>query len=213
MKYLITLLIVRFAELVVIEEIEGSMQIFVWNVFLLTQPILLSLAVNQYVYDKKVKIVNFVALLVSIVMLVNFLSEWVFYGRLAELRLGFTIFIFLVMIPLCANAVYRVFALVSSAYDKKKSFVALKRPGNLTGLIVSLVASPYGHCSLVTKGKHFKFTKGIITESDYVERNDVCLVEIKSVSLTEARKLLHTRWSLINNCFTIFNKYKRTYAL
>ena len=213
MKYLITLLILRFGEVLFIEELEGNTQIFTWNVLLLSQPILLSLALNQYAYDKKAKISNFVVLIVSFIMLSNFIAEWVFYDKFEEVRLIFSVLIFLVVVPLGFNAICRSFTPQSAEYDPKKSYVVMKRPGNFSGLIAALVTSPYGHCSLVTKGKHFKFTNGIIRERRYAHRKDVCLVEIRSVPLSEARKLLHTKWSLFNNCYTIFNKYKRTYAL
>jgi len=209
MKYLLALLTIRFFELIFIEQFQGNIQIFLWNTLLLLQPILLGLVINKVARDKKIKVVNFVALFVSFVMLINFLSEWVFFEKY-DVRLWCNLFIFVVVVPLSANAVFRTLTPKSANFDVKKSYIVLKRPSDFFGLVAALFTAPYGHCSLVTKGKWFKFKKGSLQELDYKHNEDYCLIKIDNVRLSEIRKLLGMKWSLKNNCFTTFNKYKRT---
>lgn len=68
--------------------------------------------------------------------------------------------------------------------------------------------APYGHCSLITEGQYFRFKKGEVVEEKYVEKKDDLHIKILPVKLEEARKLLGTEWSLNNNCFNVFKKFK-----
>ena len=209
MKYFLIVLILRFFEISVIEQFEGNTQILIWNVLLLLQPFLLSLGVNQVIKDKKLKIVNFVVILTSFVMLSNFVIEWTFYENIEYVRNIFNILIFVFIIPLSANAVIRTLTPESAEYDEKKSYIVLKKPCDLYGLLASLITAPYGHYSLVTKAKWFKFKRGVMQEMDYIHNKDYCLLEIGTVRLSQARQLLGLKWSLVNNCFVIFNKFRK----
>jgi hypothetical protein len=185
-----------------------NMQVFLWSSFLLTQPILLALALKKLVRDPRVKIAAFVVLVVSITALFGFILEWLLYEHFENISHIIDIVNILVIVPLCFNAICKLYTAISARYNPEKSYFGFKKPVNIFGLIAALVKSPYGHCFLITKGKMFKFSKGIVKEVDYKHSDDFCLRRIKNVPLSEAEKLVGRKWTLFNNCFTIFRTFK-----
>ena len=90
-----------------------------------------------------------------------------------------------------------------------ESYLVYKKPSNWSGLLGLAFQAPYGHCSLVTKGKVFKFKKGELIEEEYSEKKDDLHIKIMPVKLEDVRKLLETEWSINNNCFNIFRKFNK----
>lgn len=208
MIYLILFLILKFVFTMFIPYFGENMQVFLWSSFLLTQPILLALALKKLVRDPRVKIAAFVVLVVSVTALFGFIIEWLLYGHFENISHIIEIVNILVIVPLCFNAICKLYLVDIAVYDPEKSYFCFRKPKNIFGLMAALVKSPYGHCSLITKGKMFKFSKGVLKEIEYKDSKDFCLKEIRAVSLCEARKLVGNRWGFFNNCFTIFRKYK-----
>ncbi len=208
MKYLIIDLILKLVYLGINTHLNYNWDLFVWSVFILVQPVLLSLAIKEFIINPKIKIVNFVVLITSTAALTSFIAEWFLYEHYKNVSTISNIILTLVVIPLSLNAVSRVFAVEAAKYKADKSYIAFKKPRNIFGFIVGLFNSPYGHCSLVTKGREFAFSKGVLIEKKYIDSDNVCLKKIKTVPLYEARKITGSRWGLFNNCLTVFNKFK-----
>lgn len=208
MNYLIADLLLKFTYLGVNRYFPDDWGLFAWVVFILIQPILLSLAIKNMVTNPKVKIINFVVLTTSIIVLSNFVIEWFLYDRFEGISRILNLLLVLIIVPLCFNAVCKLFVVESSEYDETKSYFGFKKPVNVFGLIAALLKSPYGHCFLITGGRMFKFSKGIIKEVEYKHSKEFCLKQIKTVTLCQARDLVGRKWSLFNNCFTIFRKFK-----
>lgn len=198
----------KFTYLGVGEYIPHRWDLFVWVVFILMQPILLSLAIKQLSRNPKVKVINFVVLITSCVVLVNFITEWFLYEHFEKISEILNVLLLLIVVPISFNAVCKLFIIQAAVYNENKSYFGFKKPTNVFGLIASLVKSPYGHCFLITKGKMFKFKDSVIREIEYKHSNDYCLKEIREVPLREARKLIGSKWGYFNNCFTIFRKFK-----
>lgn len=208
MKYLIAFLILKFVITVVIDYFTPENQVFLWSMNLLTQPVLLSLAVKDLIKDPRIKVVAFVVMVASVTALLAFIVEWFLYEKFKNISVMINAITFLVLVPLSFNAICRLFTMNPTQYSEDKSYFAFKKPSNIFGLIASLVKSPYGHCVLITKGRMFKFSNGILGEFAFKPSKDYFLKEIKTVSLCKPRKLLGQRWSIFNNCFTIFRKFK-----
>lgn len=206
MKYLLIDLILKFIYVICYRYIPSEIDVFVWILFILFQPILLSLAIKNLVSNPKIKIINFVVLITSVCLLCNFLLEWFLYDYFKNISVVLNILMFLIIIPLSFNAIFRLFQFSNTYYNAEKTYLAYKKPKNFFGLVGSLINSPYGHCFLVTNGRKFYFSKGYLHETQFMYTNDICLKKIKYISLHKARTLLGTKWSLFNNCFTVFQR-------
>lgn len=206
MIYLILFLVLKFIFSILVDYFSESTQMFLWSSFLLTQPILLALALKKLVKDPRVKIAAFVVLVVSVTALFGFIIEWFLYEHFENISHIIEIVNILVIVPLCFNAICKLDTNRSDEYSPEGSYLGFRNPKNFFGLIASLIKSPYGHCSLITKGKMFKFNKGILREIEYKDSKDFYLKKTRAVSLCEARKLVGSKWSFFNNCFTVFRK-------
>jgi hypothetical protein len=208
MRYLLLKLILDFIYLGVSPYISDDKGLLVWALYLLIQPVVLSLAIKNLFSNPVVKVVNFIVLITSSILFVNFVLEWFLFERFENISRILNIILMLIVLPLCFNAIFKLFVVENSTYEEGKSYFGFKKPVNIFGLIAALVKSPYGHCFLITKGKMFKFSKGIVKEVDYKHSDDFCLRRIKNVPLSEAEKLVGRKWTLFNNCFTIFKVFK-----
>ncbi|MGB0495789.1 MAG: hypothetical protein ACPGJI_05475 [Kangiellaceae bacterium] len=208
MIYLILFLLLKFTFTMFIGRFEDSAQVFLWSAFLLTQPILLSLALKNLVRDPRVKIAAFVILVVSITALTGFVIEWCLYEHFKEISSIIEILNIMVIVPLCFNAICKLYISISARYNPGKSYLGFLKPKNTFGLVAALVKSPYGHCFLITEGKMFKFSKGVLVEVSYKDSKSFYLKEINRVPIYEVRKLVGSKWGFFNNCFTVFRKYK-----
>lgn len=208
MQYLILKLILDFIYLGISPYILDDTGLLVWALYLLIQPVVLSLAIKNLSSNPAVKVVNLIVLITSSILFVNFVLEWFLFERFENISIILNIILMLIVLPLCFNAICKLFVVENSTYEEGKSYFGFKKPVNIFGLIAALVKSPYGHCFLITKGKMFKFSKGIVKEVDYKHSDDFCLRRIKNVPLSEAKKLVGRKWTLFNNCFTIFRTFK-----
>jgi len=92
-------------------------------------------------------------------------------------------------------------------YTKCGSFIVYRKARSLQGFISSLVTYPYGQCFLVVGGKEFKFKGGRIIERDHVSKDIYSYRRVEDIRLGNARALLGMKWSIFNNCFTVFQKF------
>lgn len=206
MKYLLSDLVLKFLYVICYRHIPAEFDVLVWVLFILIQPILLSLAIKKLVHNPKIKIINFVVLVTSVCLLCNFLLEWFLYDYFKNISVLLNILLFLIIIPLSFNAIFRLFQFNNTPYNAEKTYLAYKKPKNFFGLVGSLINSPYGHCFLVTNGQKFYFSKGHLHEAEYIHNKNICLKKIRYVSLHRARDLIGTKWSIFNNCFTVFRR-------
>lgn len=181
---------------------------FLWNAYVLTQPVLLALALKRLVRDSRVKIAAFVVLVITLVSLISFMVEWFLYEQFPDVSYFIEALNLLILLPLAINAMCKLYSITPATYDPQKSYLAFRKPKSLLGFIAALVKSPYGHCSLITKERRFKFSRGILSEVKFRDSGGFCLKEIRTVPLSEARELLGHRWGVFNNCFTVFRKFK-----
>ncbi len=93
-------------------------------------------------------------------------------------------------------------------YCEGESFLVYSYPKSFSGLISTIITAPYGHCSLVVDGKKFYFKDGEIVERYFGLTDEFIFKKIPTVNIAEARKLLGKKWSLTNNCFRIFRRFK-----
>ena len=211
-KILGIILAINFLQIFFIHSLSDDMQFFVWNVYMLLQCFLLTIISQNCINykDQKNKALNFVILIFAAYNLVDFIAEW----SVSETPLYnytvvvFSVILFCVILPFSALIICRSLMPIGSEYNDNHSYLVYKKPTNWSGLLGLAFQAPYGHCSLVVEGQHFHFKKGEIIEEKYVEKKDNLHIKILPVKLEEARKLLGTEWSLNNNCFNVFKKFK-----
>lgn len=205
-------LVIIFLQIFFIRAIPEPIRVSVWEVYLLLQAFLISLVCNQLISYKnqKTKSLNFVILIFSAYNLVSYFAEWFSAGLkiYPYVILAFNIILFCCIIPITALIISRSLIPEPSSYFSDGSYLVYKKPTNWSGLMGLVFQAPYGHCSLVTSGRVFKFKHGEIVEENYVEQKEDLLVKILPVKLEDARELIGTPWSLNNNCFNIFKKFK-----
>tara|TARA_R110000824_G_scaffold122685_3_gene280032 strand:- start:2440 stop:3096 length:657 start_codon:yes stop_codon:yes gene_type:complete len=213
---LIFLLLVKFIEIVFIENVPVELQVFFWNLFLLVQAVGISLILHVALSyrHQKLKSLNFMFLVLSFFTLLDFLVEYAASSTkyYEQIRLIIGVILFILVLPACANILSRAFILNDNPYSNKKSFLIYKKPSNWCGMLALIMKAPFGHCSLVTKGKCFKFKSGVLVEKEYTPSQHSLHLAIPLVNLCEARKLLKTKWSLKTNCFAVFNKFKKEHV-
>lgn len=95
------------------------------------------------------------------------------------------------------------------AYEYHNSFLVFKQPKNLSGSICALVTAPYGHCSLVTYGREFIYKNGVLIEREFNYSNNLTFKKIPKVELVSIRKLIGTKWTICDNCFRTFGKFRK----
>lgn len=206
------ILAINFLQIFFIHSLSDDMQFFVWNIYMLLQCFLLAIISQSCINykDQKNKALNFVILIFAAYNLVDFIAEW----SVSETPLYnytvvvFSVILFCVILPFSALVISRSLMPMGSDYKESDSYLVYKKPTNWSGLLGLAFQAPYGHCSLVAEGQHFRFKKGELIEEKYVEKKDDLHIKIISVNLNEARKLLGTEWSLNNNCFNVFKKFK-----
>jgi hypothetical protein len=119
-----------------------------------------------------------------------------------------TVVVFIcLVIPFLYRYIIENFHPISDAYNTHDCFLVYKRPHNISGSICALLTAPYGHCSLVIKNKEFIYKGGTLIEREFFNKNNLTFKKIDNINLSEIRKLLGTKWSLRNNCFSTFNKF------
>jgi len=211
-KVLIFLLFFNFCLGIFINNLPYHCQFFVWNFFILAEIFLLSLCLGKLVSYKnqKTKALATCLLIFSGFWLVSFVGEWIFShtSYYNQTVIFFSIILFCLIFPAVAIISSRCAMPKNSKFDKKDSYLVYKKPRNWSGLIGLALQPPYGHCSLVTKNKIFKFKKGEVIEEEYFFSTEDLHIKILPVKLKEARKLLGTQWSLNNNCFRVFRKFR-----
>ena len=211
-KILGIVLATNFLQVAFIHSFSDNTQFFVWNVYMLLQCFLLSVIIHQSINykEQKTKALNFVVLIFATYNLIDFVAEW----SVAQTELYnytvvvFSVILFCGVLPFSALVICRSLMPTGSDYKEGDSYLVYKKPTNWSGLMGLAFQAPYGHCSLVCEGQHFHFKKGEIVEEKYVEKKDDLHIKIIAVKLEEARKLLGTEWSLNNNCFNVFKKFK-----
>ena len=97
----------------------------------------------------------------------------------------------------------------SDPYMYTGCYLVYKRPNSILGSICALITSPYGHCSLVVNNIEFTYKKGVIIERKLEITNRLTFKKIAPIRIDEVRKLVGSKWSLRNNCFTTFRHFKK----
>lgn len=119
------------------------------------------------------------------------------------------VFFIVVVIPFIYRYIIESFHPESDQYVSGGCYLAYKRPTSITGSICSLLTAPYGHCSLIVGDKEFLFKCGKVVERNAELTNKLTFKKIPSIDIAEARSLVGRKWSLKNNCFTTFGRFKR----
>jgi hypothetical protein len=102
----------------------------------------------------------------------------------------------------------RFFIRSSEIYKCPGSFIAYSLPMSFSGLIAAIFKAPYGHCSLIVNGRKFSFKNGKVIESAFEGGNSLVFKRIGNVDINEARKLIGQKWTLSQNCFTVFRRFR-----
>lgn len=109
--------------------------------------------------------------------------------------------------------IYRQYDRISADYNVTNSYLAYKRPKSLQGLIASLFTFPYGQCCLIINGSRFSYKEGAIKQEPHVDRCDpnkqrYIYKKVSDLKAATAKKeLVGKRWTPMNNCFSVFNRF------
>lgn len=112
------------------------------------------------------------------------------------------------VVPFLYRYIIESFHPISDAYTAEDCFLVYKRPHCMLGSICALITAPYGHCSLLIQNREFTYKKGIVIEREFSMTNNLTFKKIQMINISEARDLLGVKWSLRNNCFSTFNRFR-----
>lgn len=99
----------------------------------------------------------------------------------------------------------------SDKYVRNNSYLVYKYPKSIWGVLSTIYTAPYGHCFLVIDNKKFYYRKGILTEVIFdakKQQNNLIYKKINNVEPIEAQRLVGKKWSIFNNCFSTFSRFK-----
>lgn len=93
-----------------------------------------------------------------------------------------------------------------SDYKSCGTFIVYRSGKSLQGYLTSLFTDK-GQCMLVVDGIEYKFKDGVIIERKHVHKTIYSYKRVQGIRQEEARSLLGKKWSLFNNCFSVFEKF------
>jgi len=103
----------------------------------------------------------------------------------------------------------------SDVFERNASYLVYKYPKSLWGILSSIYTAPYGHCFLLIDRKKFYYHKkdGLIEEllsTNQIQKQSDKLFfrKIPDVDVEEARKLIGRKWTIFNNCFSTFSRFR-----
>lgn len=97
--------------------------------------------------------------------------------------------------------------IVSSVYTETDAFVANKYPKDLQGLILALILAPFGSYSIVVKGQQYLFRKGKVIKRPFTNYQEYFLRQITMPEISRLNRLIGKRWTLTNNCLSVFKQF------
>lgn len=95
------------------------------------------------------------------------------------------------------------------SYNPYSAFLVYKKPGGFWGCIGLLFLKGFGHRSLVINGREFTFKEGTLIEREFLPQKELTFVKINFKDISEARALVGQKWSIKNNCITVFSKFNK----
>lgn len=121
-----------------------------------------------------------------------------------QMSLSFEVITFetLAFISMYLYSQYRNYDIQSDEYNKKDTFIILKRPDNFKEYLISCVLVPVSSMSVVSKGKWYRFKRGeSFTMANYTEddRHIYIKVDIKDVN-KKLKPFLGNEWTRKQNC-------------
>lgn len=204
----------------VISLLPYEYQYFYWNIAILVSLVAVSfLLLLEIPYNKYFrKFSSFLIFDICVYALVDFIS-WAILEAQGEQNLYFggyiAILISLIMTGVFIRFYLRYFISKSDKFERGGSFLVYKYPKSLWGIFASIYTAPYGHCFLLIDRKKFYYKrKGNLVEEvispNEIERKKDRLVlkRIPDVKIEEARKLIGKKWSIFNNCFSTFRRFR-----
>jgi hypothetical protein len=157
------------------------------------------------------KLMTFVLSTICFMSLMDAALTTDFYdmSTVSSYRYTFLILYVLIILPevVFLNLRYRITD--KDLYNVKETFIAYRYPDNVIKLIYALFTAPYSQCSVVCKGRHFKFKHGVLIEVPHKRCRSNVYKKVEDADLSELRDMIGMKWTLLNNCFSIFNTYRK----
>ncbi len=204
MIYVLTSLCLFISGSFLIELLDTSAAYILYDCSTYVQLMLMSMATYKLSRRSSTKI-RMISVLYGIInlyaLIVYMASTYSGYSGIGSYIIIFSILFFISFI--IHNRRYSDF----SKYTKCGSFIVYKRASDLQGFVSSIVTYPYGACFLVVNGREFKFKSGRVIERQHLSKEVYSYRRLRGVSLKDARGVLDDKWSILNNCFTVFEKF------
>lgn len=174
---------------------------------------LLLIEVSYKKYFKKFS--SFLIFDISLYALIDFLVMRVAYHYDTAILKYLSVLFTLAATTVFLRSYFKHFMKERDQYERFGSFLVYKYPKSLWGILSSIYTAPYGHCFLlVDKNKFYYKRDGALVEellstNQIQKQKDVLFFKrIPDVELDEARKLVGKKWSVFNNCFSTFSRFK-----
>ena len=178
-----------------------------WDIVQMTESIILPII--SFLLCSKAKY-NIRAILLAIIIfnICSIFQYTLLVMSIEYFQITITIFICFI-IPYLHRYIIESLHPISDIYCENECFLAYKRPSTITGSLCALATAPYGHCSLIVRGREFTFKHGVVIERKLEVINKLTFKKIQPLDIVEVRTLVGIRWSLKNNCFTTFTYFQK----
>lgn len=99
----------------------------------------------------------------------------------------------------------------SDKYVRNNSYLVYKYPKSIWGVLSTIYTAPYGHCFLVIDKSKFYYRRGKLVEVNFdakKQKNNLIYKRIDPIEVGEAQGLVGKKWSIFNNCFSTFSRFR-----
>lgn len=206
------LLVLNFIQVLFSNMVADEGQWLVWDSMLL-----LNATVISYLYYTKVSFTSLKEKLLSLLLYVTLswatldfiiltlIEDWKYFDVIRNVS---AITYLCLFVPVSLKILWQNYIIKSDTYQKTGTFLAFNLPRNLLSLLQSIIMAPYGYCSLIVDDQRFLFKRGKVIQRQHKHSSHFYYKKIEDVPLHEAKELRGINWSLKNNCFSLFYKFK-----
>jgi len=208
--------------LLLTQELIGRMlppeyQYFLWESFVLLSLTGVSfLLLTEVSYQKYLrKFSAFLIFDISAYALADFII--VTFAKAFDLAIlkYLSVFVGLGVTAVFIRSYLKYFIRKGDKFERNASYLVYKYPKSLWGILSSIYTAPYGHCFLLIDRKKFYYKREgnlveeVISPNEIEkQRHKLVLKKIPDVKVEDARKLIGKKWSIFNNCFSTFSRFK-----
>lgn len=212
---LMTLIFLLFmTQRVVINLLPVEYQWLYWNILILFSLVVISFLLMLEISYRKIYH-KFLAFMTFNILLYGFIDFIIrtFIEKVGDIKFHIInyviVFLNISLLLIFIRSFIKYFHDKGDSYDKYNCYLVYRYPKSIWGIVSVIFTAPFGHCFLVVKNRRFSYKRGSVIETKFDPyKQNFVYKKINDVTLEKARKIIGVRWSIINNCFLTFSKFK-----